>query len=554
MSAGHKDEAAGSREIQTAHSAAQTQTSAQAAVPYGFVTGRVADFVRRYAPYFMLIGPALLAEAIEVSVVLAADAVIIRYLLQEVPVHNASIFWLGALEGVYWALMIFYLWPVFIAHRLRRRGEELTTTQLIRARNRIFQFPAFLVGATYALWGVGMFIYYSYIPEGLPAAPAIAVGFLATMVNAIIAYHAADLMNRVFFIPDWFGDSPIRAKRKFWRPTLSWRFMDLFLVNGVFPALAMAGVIAIAYFYGPHDPGEIGRALVAASIVGALFLGFGFVLTWLTAYTFTMPIQHMEEATRQIANHNFSARVVVQSDDQFGRLQRTLNQMSEQLGRMEMMKTLFGHYVSPEIRDLILNGKVKTDGGERLEAVVLFSDVRSFTGMMEEHSAEDVVRILNIHFSRIVSSVTGYNGFVDKFIGDAVMAVFDAEFCDNQHHLLSLCAAIEIIKGMEETNAEIGRLGFSPLRIGIGMACGPVIRGNIGSESRRELTVMGDTVNVASRLEAATKELDQPILITRDGFVDHCNRMRGVEVHSPNPVVLRGKRDPVEVIALNLSN
>jgi adenylate cyclase len=399
-----------------------------------------------------------------------------------------------------------------------------------------------------------MLIFYMYLPDGFPAAPALAVSFLATMVYAIIAYHAADLMNRVFFIPDWFGDSPIRARRKFWRPTLSWRFLDLFLVNGVFPAIAMAGVIAIAYLYGPHDPEEIGRALVAASIVGALFLVFGYILTRVTAYTFTMPIQQLAEATRQIADQNFSARVVVQSDDQIGHLQRTVNQMSEQLGRMEMMKTLFGHYVSPEIRDLILNGKVKTDGGERLEAVVLFSDVRNFTRMMEEHSAEDVVRILNIHFSRIVGAVTGHNGFVDKFIGDAVMAVFDAEFCDNQHHLLSLCAAVEIVKGMEATNAEIGRLGFSPLRIGIGMACGPVIRGNIGSESRRELTVMGDTVNVASRLEAATKDLEQPILMTRDGFLDHCNRMRGVEVHNPAPVRLRGKRDPVNVLALKLAN
>ncbi|MEQ9364307.1 MAG: adenylate/guanylate cyclase domain-containing protein [Leptospirales bacterium] len=524
-------------------------------VPYGFITGRLADFIRRHAPYIMLIAPALLAEAIEKSVLLAADAVIIRYLLRETPPPREPMLWMAALEVAYWALMIAYLWPVFQAHRLRRRGDrEPSATQITRARNRVFQFPSFLVGATYGLWGAGMLIFYMYLPDGFPAAPALAVSFLATMVYAIIAYHAADLMNRVFFIPDWFGDSPIRARRKFWRPTLSWRFLDLFLVNGVFPAIAMAGVIAIAYLYGPHDPEEIGRALVAASIVGALFLVFGYILTRVTAYTFTMPIQQLAEATRQIADQNFSARVVVQSDDQIGHLQRTVNQMSEQLGRMEMMKTLFGHYVSPEIRDLILNGKVKTDGGERLEAVVLFSDVRNFTRMMEEHSAEDVVRILNIHFSRIVGAVTGHNGFVDKFIGDAVMAVFDAEFCDNQHHLLSLCAAVEIVKGMEATNAEIGRLGFSPLRIGIGMACGPVIRGNIGSESRRELTVMGDTVNVASRLEAATKDLEQPILMTRDGFLDHCNRMRGVEVHNPAPVRLRGKRDPVNVLALKLAN
>lgn len=521
--------------------------------PFGYPTGRFADFVRRHAPYIMLLVPALLAETIEFSVSLVGDAVLLEYLLRMAPDQDESILWLVIVETIYWSVMITFLWPVFGAHRARQRGQELSAVQIAQARNRIYNFPVALVGAIYLAWSIGIFVYYLYIPEGLPAFPAIAVGLLATMIHAIIAYHVADLMNRVFYIPDWFANTPIKMRKKFRRPTLAWRFLDLFLVNGVFPVLAMTGVIAIAYFYGPHDPDELGRALVAAGIVGGLFLSFGFALTWVAAYTLTMPLTYMEEAAKQLANQNFSARVVVQSDDQIGHLQLTLNQMSEQLDRMETMKTLFGHYVSPEIRDLILNGKIKTDGGERLEAVVLFSDVRNFTKMMEEHSAEDVVRMLNIHFSRIVGAVTGYNGFVDKFMGDAVMAVFDAEFCNNQHHLLSLCAAIEIIKGMAETNEEIQRMGFSPLSIGIGMACGPVIRGNIGSESRRELTVMGDTVNVASRLESATKDIEQPILITRDGFFDHCNRMRGVEVHTPAPVVLRGKKEPVEVLALNLT-
>lgn len=130
------------------------------------------------------------------------------------------------------------------------------------------------------------------------------------------------------------------------------------------------------------------------------------------------------------------------------------------------------------------------------------------------------------------------------------MAVFDAEFCGGKHIQQSMAAALQIMQGMAETNQRIAENGFDPLSIGIGMACGPVIRGNVGSDDRRELTVMGDTVNTASRLEAATKTVGHPLIATRFGFGEVCAKMPGLLVTGLEPLLLRGKANAVEVIAV----
>jgi len=142
---------------------------------------------------------------------------------------------------------------------------------------------------------------------------------------------------------------------------------------------------------------------------------------------------------------------------------------------------------------------------------------------------------------------------VDKFIGDSIMAVFDAEFCGGQHRLCAVTAAVQMLQAMPTTNREIAALGIEPISVGIGMACGRVIRGNVGSESRRELTVIGETVNIASRLESMTKEVGHPIVITLDSFDEHCGNLAGVLVESRLTAQVRGRAAAVEVLALSVA-
>lgn len=131
--------------------------------------------------------------------------------------------------------------------------------------------------------------------------------------------------------------------------------------------------------------------------------------------------------------------------------------MGEELQEKEIIKTVFGHYVSPAVRDLILGGKVRTEG-DRIEAVILFSDIRSFTALSENHPPERIVKLLNIHFSRIVDIVSRNDGFVDKFIGDSVIAVFDEELTRGNHRISALRSAVDILSELVSTNIDIAKL------------------------------------------------------------------------------------------------
>ena len=517
----------------------------------GVRTGRSADFIRGHAPYVMWLLPCALAEVLGALVGgLLGTRVIHGYLLgREAITHGPVWFWAVG-ETIYWLIIGAFLMPVMRAHRARRRGEKPTAPTMRRARSRIYNFPAFLIIVTYANWLLGMLGFHMLMPPRPGLGVVVALAFLTTMLNAVLVYYAADFLNRAYLVPDWFPDGRFVVRFRFRRPGLTMRFLDLFFVNAFSPVMAVVLVIFIAMRYGRHDSEELSRLLTTACAVGAVYWGFALFMTHLSARTFSGPLDSLETAAAAIAEERFDVRVAVQSDDQLGRLQSAMNRMSEELGRMRTIKTLFGHYVSPEIRDLILDGRVRTEGGERIEAVVLFSDIRSFTALSERHSPEELVDMLNIHFSSIVTSVTKHNGFVDKFIGDAVMAVFDAELCGGRHCQQAVAAAVDILHGMIETNRQIALNGFDPLVIGIGMACGPVIRGNIGSADRRELTVMGDTVNIASRLESATKSVGHPLIVTRMGFSDVCGAIPDVRVVILEPLHLRGKTLAVEVMAL----
>ena len=130
------------------------------------------------------------------------------------------------------------------------------------------------------------------------------------------------------------------------------------------------------------------------------------------------------------------------------------------------------------------------------------------------------------------------------------MAVFDSELCSHNHRELALNAAMQILDGMQATNRSLANQEISPLSIGIGMACGTVIRGNIGSDNRKELTVIGDTVNTASRLKSLTKTTGLPIIATKNSIHADLHSLPFYEATILDPVTLRGKSEKVEIVGL----
>jgi adenylate cyclase len=178
-----------------------------------------------------------------------------------------------------------------------------------------------------------------------------------------------------------------------------------------------------------------------------------------------------------------------------------------------LLSRLFGQYVSEEVKQRLLRDP-QAQTGERKEVVALFSDIRGFTEYGETAAPEEIVERLNAYFDMMVSAITAHGGVIDKFIGDAVMATFGGLVPLQNPSAAALEAAQEMRRRLKALNARWQQAGKAPFDNGIGLHVGEVVLGAIGSEQRKDFTVIGDAVNTASRVESLTKQYGHPILIT----------------------------------------
>ena len=209
------------------------------------------------------------------------------------------------------------------------------------------------------------------------------------------------------------------------------------------------------------------------------------------------------------------------------------------------VKRLFSRYVSKDVFDQLMSDPSKAGlGGARRSMTVLFSDIRGFTTFSEQGQPEAIVQQLNEYFSRMVHVVFEHRGTLDKFVGDAVMALFGAPLDDPDHAEHAVQAALAMLKELEELNRGWAAEGRPTLAIGVGVNTGDMVAGNIGSESIMSYTVIGDAVNLGSRLESLNKQYGTSVIIsdaTRE-------RLQGrYDIRALGDVVVKGKSQPVAI-------
>jgi adenylate cyclase len=209
-----------------------------------------------------------------------------------------------------------------------------------------------------------------------------------------------------------------------------------------------------------------------------------------------------------------------------------------------------GKYMTASIMEHVLAGKVQL-GGESLRVTILFTDIRSFTTISEKMDPQRLVGLLNEYFTEMVGIVMEQGGIVDKYIGDAIMVVFGAPVPKpEQDAANAMRAAVRMRKALQELNHRLEARGMQALRTGIGIHTGEVVAGNIGHDRRMEYTVIGDAVNLASRLETNTKDLGCNVLISEDTY----ELVKDVvEVRPVREITVKGRRAPVmtyEVLGL----
>jgi len=208
----------------------------------------------------------------------------------------------------------------------------------------------------------------------------------------------------------------------------------------------------------------------------------------------------------------------------------------------------FSKYVSGDVlKEILKNPTAITLGGEEREITVLFSDIRGFTTLSEKTTPKELVRILNKYFTAMTNEILKNHGVLDKYIGDAIMAFWGAPLSDENQADNALLAAKGMVRKLEEVNKELQAAGDPNIAVGIGIYTGPAVVGNMGSEERFDYTAMGDTVNVASRLEGLNKEHGTTLIIgesTKEKLKQNYN------TESLGAVAVKGRKEPVKVYAV----
>ena len=276
----------------------------------------------------------------------------------------------------------------------------------------------------------------------------------------------------------------------------------------------------------------------------------GLVLAALITRGLVRPVKDLVSGTQAVESGNLDFEVRVRSSDELGDLAGSFNRMVSQIKEKQAITDTFGKYVDPRIVKRLLEQKGVGLEGERRVMTVFFSDIEGFTTICEQLSPEGAVRFLNRYFTLASEPIRAASGIIDKYIGDAIMAFWGPPFTDEREHALLACrAALAQLGKAEELKRILPdvtglRRGLPQLNVRVGLATGDVTVGNIGSDTTKGYTVIGDTVNLASRLEGANKFYGTRLLIS-DATRELAGE--GIETREVDSLRVKGKTEPVRV-------
>jgi adenylate cyclase len=277
-----------------------------------------------------------------------------------------------------------------------------------------------------------------------------------------------------------------------------------------------------------------------AALLGALLIGIGL------AAGIIAPLQGLVAGMREVLRGNLQYRSRIERGDEIGFIAKSFNEMVDGLEERELIRDTFGRFVSNDVAEAVLAGRVPLEG-ERRDVSILFQDIRGFTGLSERLDPTALLRLLNRFFTEVVAAVEAEGGVVKQFLGDGVMALFGAPQAHVDHAERAVRAALGIVNRLEGLNGALQQQGIDALEIGVGIHSGTVVAGLIGPDNRIEYGVVGDAVNVASRVESLTRELHATILVSRAiseqlGPAFTLGRTATLSV--------KGKTQPVEVVEI----
>jgi class 3 adenylate cyclase len=310
-----------------------------------------------------------------------------------------------------------------------------------------------------------------------------------------------------------------------------------FKLLAVLPMINVISGVTVASISSPErQAAALGLDVLIATGVA---LSVSLILTAPFTRSLVAPLRDLVDAAEAVERGDLDVRVPVTTSDEVGMVARAFNKMVAGLAEREQIRDALGTYVDHDVAEHILEESDLLEG-EEVDVTMLFLDVRDFTGFVERATAAEVVATLNRLFERVVPIVSEHGGHVDKFIGDGLLAVFGVPLRHRDHADRALAAALAIDRTVER---DFG----GEIDVGIGLNSGPVVAGNVGGGGRLEFSVIGDAVNVAARVEAATRQTGDRVLVSEETLRRAADPT--IDFERRSGVTLKGKSKPVDLYA-----
>ncbi len=420
----------------------------------------------------------------------------------------------------------------------------------VRVHQRLLNEPFFLIALDLGIWLIAAVVYpFFFWMSG--ASPAVIfrpffMSLVTGLITITVAFFVFEHVLQRRLTPLFFPNGGLYMTPKTIRIRIRTRLFAFLFACNLVPFLAILNALGETLFT-DLGPATILQGLRSTMLANSLiFMGVGIWLTILVSSNLTNPLQEIIRVLRSVRNGDFDKKVRVTSNDEIGYTGDVINEMNEGLKERDFVKETFGKYVAQEVRDEVLSGRIPLDG-EMKEVTILFADLRDFTPMTESHDPKFVVKIMNSYFEEMADAIQQEGGLVLQFLGDEIYAVFGAPISRADHPERAFRAAMGMNQRLIELNNRFAKRGWPTLRHGIGVHTGYALAANIGSPDRLSYLLVGDTVNLASRLQGLTKDMGEEMIISES------TRLR-LEDDFPlkrlTAAKLKGKNDPVEIYAL----
>jgi len=401
-------------------------------------------------------------------------------------------------------------------------GEDIQEGLKQKAKTRLMNLPFLLALLTLSMWiGVSALAVVSFpLFTNVPAKTCFLIFFRAAiigMIAATISFFLVEDYSRKKLIPWFFPKGRLASLPGTIKISILRRIRVLYMAGTSVPMIILVGTLFFTIWQvesASVSAMELAKEiLIFTLILCVIFIIIALRLNFLVGRSILNPIREMLGVVGKVRNGDFTARIHVLSNDEIGILGDAGNEMIAGLLEREKIRDTFGKYVTPEIRDMILAGRIPLNG-ERIEATMLFTDLRDFTPFVESNDPEEVIYSMRAYFTAMQKIIRRHQGLVLQYVGDEVEAVFGVPIPYDGHADKAVQAALEMREGLEELNKERAKEGKVPFRHGVGIHTGEVLAGNTGSEDRLSYALFGDTVNLASRIQGLTKEFRCDILLS----------------------------------------